>query len=194
MTPAQRALSSKILSVVLSRSIGIGAGVLIRRTESPEPEARTHGSQSAAPCRPLPQRLPSTATLGLSDCPSQRHSFFIYNPPCIRVISPINTERESSGNANHHRPNVQTMNTRRSFIKASTGEGLAFGLETRLASASTSGNTTFKPAFRQITCSLQGPRRVQNHGCEPFERRGSGLSCTATCEISPRDAFTITSR
>jgi hypothetical protein len=85
------------------------------------------------------------------------------------------------------------MNTRRSFIKTSTGVALAFGSGTRLASASISGNATCEPVSGQINCSLQGPSGTQNYVCDAFEKGESGLPCTATCEMSRWGVFNITS-
>ena len=65
MTPAQRVLSSKILSVVLSGGIGIGAGVLIRRTVPPSP---TPGRMEVSPPLKVVHFPSASPTRRLSAC------------------------------------------------------------------------------------------------------------------------------
>jgi hypothetical protein len=68
MTPAQRALSSKILSVVLSGGIGIGAGVLIRRTLLDSPKADSAAVATATqPARKAKEHPPFSTKAGEPD-------------------------------------------------------------------------------------------------------------------------------
>jgi hypothetical protein len=81
---------------------------------------------------------------------SRRHNlFFTTRPPCVK--SEINGDRESPGNPNHHRYTVQTMNTRRSFIKTTAGLTLAFG--TGISDADTVGTVH---EAQKAACLLSG--------------------------------------
>ena len=68
MTPAHRSLLSKILSVVLSGGIGIGAGVLIRRTllDSPKADSPTL-AKATQPARKAKEHPPFSTKAGEPD-------------------------------------------------------------------------------------------------------------------------------
>ena len=70
-------------------------------------------------------------------------------PP--RVKCETNDDRESSGKPNHHRYTVQTMNTRRSFIRTTAGLTLAFG--TGISDADTVGTVH---EAQKAACLLSG--------------------------------------
>jgi len=106
---------------------------------------------------------------------SRRHNFIVYSPPRPSVKSKTNDDRKSSGKPNQHRYTVQTMNTRRSFIKTSAGISLAFGSGVRLASA-----VENSPNGCTLTMSNSGLACIIDCGPSGPGKSG-GKTCSYTC-------------
>ena len=106
---------------------------------------------------------------------SRRHNFFVYSPPRPSVKSKTNDDRKSSGKPNQHRYTVQTMNTRRSFIKTASGTSLIFG--TGICTSRADGND--QGCIKRSGSGCVGP--AHSSVCKADYPNGGACSDDAIC-------------